>query len=150
MYILRLRETSEFIPRTKKGDAAQATTGIASANSIHPEISGLITLSMANPGTCSAMARTKIGRVSAKPIQKRRVMSMSSRFGPVCMLAISGSSAMPHLGQGPGPAWRTSGCIGQVWMESWASGFATGRGIKLSVNNPGLAVNFAQQLLEQK
>jgi hypothetical protein len=28
--------------------------------------------------------------------------------------AMSGSSAIPHLGQSPGPSWRTSGSIGQV------------------------------------
>jgi hypothetical protein len=27
---------------------------------------------------------------------------------------VTGSSAMPHFGQAPGPDRRTSGCIGQV------------------------------------
>jgi len=33
---------------------------------------------------------------------------------PVSAPAISGSSAMPQIGQEPGPTWRISGCIGQV------------------------------------
>jgi hypothetical protein len=28
---------------------------------------------------------------------------------------MTGSSAMPHFGQSPGPSWRTSGSIGQVY-----------------------------------
>ena len=47
-------------------------------------------------------------------IQKRRVMSVSSGFGPSSCVTVSGSSAMPHFGQEPGPFWRTSGCMGQV------------------------------------
>jgi hypothetical protein len=41
-------------------------------------------------------------------------MSISSSFGPASALASNGSSAMPQIGQEPGPTWRTSGCIGQV------------------------------------
>jgi hypothetical protein len=49
-----------------------------------------------------------------KPIQKRRVKSTSSGFGPASPVAISGSSAMPQIGQFPGPTCRTCGCMGQV------------------------------------
>lgn len=46
---------------------------------------------------------------------KRRVMSASSGFASASGAAAgSGSSAMPHFGQNPGPRRRTSGCIGQV------------------------------------
>ena len=55
-----------------------------------------------------------MGSVSASPIQNRRVMSTSSGFGPPSAVMDSGSSAMPQIGQFPGPSWRTSGCIGQV------------------------------------
>ena len=41
-------------------------------------------------------------------------MPKSSSFGPSSRLASAGSSAMPQIGQLPGPTWRISGCIGQV------------------------------------
>ncbi len=53
-------------------------------------------------------------RQSARPIHRRRVMSASSGLGPASAVAISGSSAMPQIGQEPGPTWRISGCMGQV------------------------------------
>ncbi len=54
------------------------------------------------------------GMASASPIQNRRVMSASSGLGPLSAVTIKGSSAMPQIGQDPGPSWRISGCIGQV------------------------------------
>jgi hypothetical protein len=33
----------------------------------------------------------------------------------VGMLNVTGSSAMPHFGQEPGPGCLTSGCMGQVY-----------------------------------
>ena len=53
-------------------------------------------------------------RASATPTQKRRVMSRSSGLGPLSAVTITGSSAMPQIGQAPGPTCRISGCIGQV------------------------------------
>ena len=41
-------------------------------------------------------------------------MSKSSSFGPWSSETSAGSSAMPQIGQLPGPTWRISGCIGQV------------------------------------
>ena len=41
-------------------------------------------------------------------------MSASSGFGPASAVTSKGSSAMPQIGQFPGPTCRTSGCIGQV------------------------------------
>ncbi len=38
----------------------------------------------------------------------------SSALGPVSSGTPASSSAMPQIGQLPGPAWRISGCIGQV------------------------------------
>ena len=62
----------------------------------------------------SAMATAKTGTVSARLTQKRRFMSMSSGFGPSSAVTSSGSRAIPHFGQAPGPFCLTSGCIGQV------------------------------------
>jgi hypothetical protein len=41
-------------------------------------------------------------------------MSASSWLGTAAALTSSGSSAMPQIGQLPGPTWRICGCIGQV------------------------------------
>ena len=60
------------------------------------------------------MASTATTIVNGKVHQKRRRKSTSSGLSPSSRLGISGSSAMPHLGQAPGWSWRTSGCIGQV------------------------------------
>ena len=54
------------------------------------------------------------GTLSAAPSQKRRVKSKSSGLGPASAVATSGSSAMPQIGQWPGPIWRICGCIGHV------------------------------------
>ena len=122
VYMLRLRDTSDCQPRTKNGHAAHSTTGVENRNCIHADVAGATSACSESPGTCSPMARTNTGKVSTSPIQKRLVMSMSSTFGPSSPVVTSGSSAMPHFGQGPGPTWRTSGCMGQVKMASAATG----------------------------
>ena len=113
VYMLRLRDTSEFQPRAKNGHAAQSTTGIEKRSWIHPE-SFASGNAPCRPGACSAIAKPNTGTVSASPIQNRRVISASSGFGPPSALATTGSRAMPHFGQTPGPTCRISGCIGQV------------------------------------
>jgi hypothetical protein len=54
----------------------------------------------------------------------------------------SGSSAIPHFGQGPGPIWRTSGHIGQTWGRvSFPADCAAGAvaGLpKLGMTNAGI------------
>ena len=72
------------------------------------------------------MSSATTGTVSAPPIHSRRVMSASSSFGPWSSVTSSGSSAMPQIGQLPGPTWRTSGCIGQVKIVPAATGFCGG------------------------
>jgi len=114
VYILSWRDTSEFQPRTKNGHAAHSTTGVDNTNCIHPDTTGLMDSCKFNPGRCSSIARTNTGRVNASPIQKRRVMSMSSALGTSSTLATSGSSAMPQMGHAPGPICRIWGCMGQV------------------------------------
>ena len=51
---------------------------------------------------------------STTPIQNRRVMSTSSALGPLAAPTLTGSSAMPQIGQTPGPTCRICWCIGQV------------------------------------
>ena len=60
------------------------------------------------------MPITNSGTLSAALTANRRVMSASSSGGASDAVATSGSSAIPHSGQLPGPSWRTAGCIGQV------------------------------------
>ena len=60
------------------------------------------------------MAIAKSGAVSARLIQKRRVMSRSSGLSS-STVTVRGSSAMPQIGQLPGSARTISGCIGQVY-----------------------------------
>ena len=63
----------------------------------------------------SPMCSTSSGTVRTRPIQKRRLMSISSGFGPSSALATRGSRAMPHLGQLPGRSRTISGSIGQMY-----------------------------------
>ena len=58
------------------------------------------------------MSKATTGAARTAEIHRRRVMAIrspSSASPPA-----SGSSAMPQIGQCPGPCWRISGCIGQV------------------------------------
>src|ERR1700733_4332640 len=55
------------------------------------------------------------GAVRARLTQKRRVMSRSSGFSSGAALTVRGSSAMPQIGQEPGPGRTISGCMGQVY-----------------------------------
>ena len=63
---------------------------------------------------CRPISRTSTGRVNTNPAQNRRDMSANSWFGAASAVISTGSSAMPQIGQLPGPTWRISGCIGQV------------------------------------
>lgn len=108
------RWRSESHPRRKNGAAAQKTTGVASANWIHWDTAIGMRSSKADT-IGKSMDRTMTGTARAAAIQNRRVMSASSGSGPVASLAFTGSRAIPHFGQVPGPICRISGCIGQVY-----------------------------------
>jgi len=109
--MLRFRVTSERQPRAKNGAPAHSTTGVANSSDIQfdqPSGTRCIRprwrpISSANTGT-----------VSTSAIQKRLVMSINSGSGASSSETCSGSSAMPQIGQLPGPTCFTSGCIGQV------------------------------------
>ena len=118
MFSERLR--TEAAARSKKGRPAHNTTGVASANWIHCDRRASIR--WCAPARCAPISSTNTGKVSSAAIQSRRFMSCSSAFSPVASAAFSGSSAMPHLGQLPGPRCRTSGCMGQVYSASGLPG----------------------------
>ncbi len=110
--MLRLRVTTDCQPRTKNGQPAHSTTGVASISCSQFEVCW--PMEWLSPVRCPPISSTNTGTASARPIQNRRLMSISSSFGPASALASNGSSAMPQIGQEPGPTWRISGCIGQV------------------------------------
>ena len=67
--------------------------------------------------TCGPMAMATSGTVSAAPIFRRCWKSISSGLGPASAGGMPiGSSAMPQIGQVPGPSWTISGSIGQVYL----------------------------------
>ena len=110
--MLRLRLTIERQPRSKNGQPAQSTTGVASTSWIQFDV--CCPSRCVRPKRCPPISSTKTGIVSARPIQSRRLKSTSSGLGPVSAVARSGSSAMPQIGHEPGPSCLISGCIGQV------------------------------------
>jgi hypothetical protein len=117
--MLRLRFRTDCAPRTKNGQPPQRTTGVASAASIHGWA--------AKPWekNIAPIARMKTGRVRTSETRKRRRRSTSSGFSWSSSDTVLGSSAMPQIGQLPGPSRTISGCMGQV---HWAAlGAATGR-----------------------
>src|SRR5579862_8019873 len=65
----------------------------------------------------SDILRARMGRESATETQKRRVMSINSGLGACAVVAVTvtGSRAMPQMGQWLGSSRRISGCIGQVY-----------------------------------
>ena len=67
------------------------------------------------PGIMSDMARRKIGAVSTRQIQKRRVMLTSSGLASSSKLTVLSSRAIPHMGQKPGSGRTISGCMGQTY-----------------------------------
>jgi hypothetical protein len=117
-----LRLTIEAQPRSKKGQPAQSTTGVEKTSAIQLLTCGSIRPPSPMPRSMSPIASRKTGSPSAAPIQKRRVMSTSSGFGRSSSVAVRGSSAMPQIGQLPGPFLTISGCMGHVYSTSSPAG----------------------------
>src|SRR3546814_5382430 len=93
VHILGLRLITDCTPRTKNGQPAQSTTGKESTSSIQ------LWVAMPNqPNWCPNMASVVTITVKGKVHQNRRVKSASSGLSS-SSVGISGSSAMPHLGQ---------------------------------------------------
>jgi len=108
MFGLRVR--IDATQRSKKGHPAHNTTGVASTSSVPLRSAG----ESEGDRTWPNIARMNTTPVSGSVHQKRRLKSVSSGFSACPAPGISGSSAMPHLGQTPGPCWRISGCMGQM------------------------------------
>ncbi len=61
---------------------------------------------------CGIIATAINGMLNAAEIRNRRFTAESSPSSVA--VGINGSSAMPQIGQLPGPACLISGCMGQV------------------------------------
>ena len=118
--MLRWRFTNDSHPRTKNGHPPHKTTGVVSTNWIQYDSSTEIS-SGTMPGTISApMASISNGRAKATLTQKRRDMSVNSALSSGLATGVIGSSAMPQIGQLPGPSRTISGCIGQVYLTAFS------------------------------
>ena len=105
---------NDFHPRTRNGQPHQSTTGVASTSSSQRAVRSPIQAPTGSP-SIGPMAMTRSGTVSTAPTANRRRKSTSSGFGPSSAAGTPfGSSAMPQIGQSPGPTCSISGCIGQV------------------------------------
>src|ERR1043166_4442607 len=112
--MFRLRFTIEYHPRTKNGQPPQSTTGVASASEIQLLNCVPIARRTGSPGNISLILNSSNGKASATLTQKRRFISINSELSS-SRVAVRGSSAMPQIGQKPGPSRMTSGCIGHVY-----------------------------------
>ena len=82
--------------------------------------------------------------------QKRCVISPSSGLASSDDDAITGSRAIPHFGQEPGPICRISGCIGHVYSTAAATGRAGVPAADASVNAAGFSRKRRAQPSAQK
>src|SRR4051812_47675374 len=114
--MLRLRLTIDCQARTKKGKPPQTTTGVARTSSAQLMTAG------DSADTCSgrrsSIAMATRGIVSAVLTQNRLVMSTSSGFGDSAFVTVRGSSAIPQIGQLPGPFLTIWGCMGHVYSAA--------------------------------
>src|SRR3954454_9120256 len=108
--MFKFRFTSDAQPRSKKGQPAQSTTGVANANSIQ-----LLARKSTN-------IRINSGTVTATLTQKRRVISSNSGWASSPPVTSRGSNAMPQIGHAPGLSRTISGCIGQVYCALTGAG----------------------------
>ncbi len=113
-------------PLTKKGNAHHRTTGVARANSIRAQALAENRCCMGIEGRKAETISASMGAASATLIQSRLDISPSSGLESSAVTS-RGSSAIPQIGQEPGPSRTICGCIGQVYSERLAGvGTVTG------------------------
>src|SRR6185295_19219080 len=110
-HMFGLRFAIDCAQRSKNGQPAHSTTGAESTSSIQVRVA-LGTDVMRWPNIASPSTTSDSGNVH----QKRRRKSTSSGFSFSSRLGIIGSSAIPQIGQLPGPSRTIPGCIGQVYL----------------------------------
>lgn len=116
--MLRWRVLIEVHPRMKKGAPAQSTIGAASASCTQGETPGDIGCS---PSNSVPIVRASSGTARPAATHQRRVKSTSSGLVASSSEGSSGSSAIPQIGQVPGPSCRICGCIGHVHIAPGAA-----------------------------
>ncbi len=96
--------------RSKIGQPAQSTTGLASTSSNHGQCT---------PKNISASSTADGGTLS----QNRRSMSVYSGLtsSAESRVKLTGSSAMPQMGHEPGPICRIWACMGHVYSRIGSS-----------------------------
>src|SRR5688572_14404277 len=119
--MLGLRWRIESMHRMKNGQPAQSTTGVDNTSSSHDMVLGASGMTL-----CPPIAKTTPTMLNGNVHQNRRLKSSSSGFFSSCSVGISGSSAMPQIGQLPGAGLRICGCIGHVYIVTAASDAALG------------------------
>ena len=122
------RLTTEAQPRRKNGQPHHSTTGVARASSSQTAARGAISAANAAGARSRPIANASSGNDSATPTQNRRVMSRNSGLAASPADGVIGSSAMPQIGQLPGPSRTICGCIGQVHEAAEAPGGAVAAG----------------------
>ncbi len=104
--------------RTRNGQPAQNTTGVASKNSAQYHCWILLSAGNSDGAISSNMAIKNTGNVNTPPIMKRFNMSLYSLLSGSTSTVVA-SKAIPQIGQSPGSSCMTSGCIGQVYSVFW-------------------------------
>ncbi len=141
--MFRLRLITDLTPRTKNGQPAHRMTGVPSASSTQSAARSPRASRMTPSPTNGPIVSASSGTVSTAPIQRRRLKSTSSGFGPSSGAGTPiGSRAMPQIGHSPGPSRTISGCMGQVYLVP------AGRAAPLSLRPsgtkfPGSAANLS-------
>ena len=121
--MFRLRVLTDVHPRSKNGQPAQSTTGVARRSWRSRFSRG--GMAATSPGaTIAPISRTRSGTVRTTATMKRRFMSTSSGFGASSSEIVRGSSAIPQIGHEPGPGRTISGCIGHVYSTPLPAGAA--------------------------
>ena len=77
------------------------------------------------PNMWLPMSRASSASDSGPAMVNRRVKSISSGLSAISGGTPMGSSAMPQIGQWPGPSFTICGCIGQVYRVPWGRGFGS-------------------------
>ena len=104
----RVPAAHEERPAGPQHDGRREHEAAASSNSCWPS-------SMCRSARCPPISSTTTGSGERRGRSRSAASCRRARgSGPSSAVDQSGSSAMPQIGQEPGPTWRISGCIGQV------------------------------------
>ena len=121
MNMFGLRFASESRKRTKNGQPPHSTTGDASASSSHDRTPAGTTCAKRGHHAAHREHQQRDRRRDADPEPARHVGELRVAVARR-RVTVSGSSAMPQIGQAPGPSRTISGCIGHVHFPAAGAG----------------------------